>query len=162
MRESLRILLADDHAVVREGLRALLAFQPGMEVVGEAADGKQAVALAAALSPDVVLLDISMPVMDGIEAAAKLRRAMPDLLILMVSINDDPGNILDAFKAGADGYVIKDEAAEQLVGALESVSRRSLYCSNAVRESLRPELAGADGAEKKILARLLKANAGGS
>ena len=124
-----KILLVDDHAIVREGLRALLESQPRLRVIGEAADGEQAVAQAVALSPDVVMLDISMPKMNGIEAARHIRRLKPKARIIMISINDDAGHVADSFKSGARGYVVKDTAPEEICLAVEKVHEGGIYCS---------------------------------
>lgn len=135
-RLSIRILLVDDHAIVRQGLRRLLETRPGLSIVGEAGDGEEALARARELSPDVVLLDISMPRMDGIEAARRLRRLKPKIRILIFSMNDDEGHVVEAFQAGADGYVLKDGAPGSIAEAIEAVYRGETYCSEAVRRHL--------------------------
>src|SRR5947209_7236430 len=105
---SIRILITDDHLVVRQGLRMFLGLDHELEVVGEAGDGRQALALAKELRPDVVLMDIMMPVMDGIEATTEIRRELPDTEVLaMTSVVDDSA-IIGAIRAGAIGYLLKD------------------------------------------------------
>lgn len=138
---SVRILLADDHAVVRAGLRALLESRPGWKVVAEAADGEQALAAAARHLPDVILLDISMPKLDGIEAARRLRRQKSSARIVMVSINDDVGHAVDSLSAGAKGYIIKDSAADDLFVAIETVRAGGIFLSETLRAQLDDERA---------------------
>ena len=104
----MRVLLADDHAIVRRGLRSLLETEPGVIVVGEAADGLDAVRLATAHTPDVVVLDIGMPMMNGIEVAARLRALTPAPRVIILSMHTDESYILRALAAGAQAYLLKD------------------------------------------------------
>jgi DNA-binding NarL/FixJ family response regulator len=114
--------LADDHNILRQGLRLLLERQPGFEVVGEAADGRQAVERAASIKPDVVLLDIAMPNLNGIEAAEQIRAALPHASIIILSMHSDESYVLRALKAGARGYVLKDTAENDLIETIKAVS----------------------------------------
>jgi DNA-binding NarL/FixJ family response regulator len=113
-----RVLLADDHAVVRAGLRELLAEQPTLQVVGEAADGLEAVAQAEALRPDAIVMDVSMPRMDGVEATRRIRGAWPEIVIFGLSTQEEPEGLHAIEKAGAAGYFTKIDGAERLIGRL--------------------------------------------
>jgi DNA-binding NarL/FixJ family response regulator len=130
----IRILLADDHAIVREGLKALINAQPGMAVVGEAADGPTAVALTAELDPDVVVVDVSMPGLSGAQVTTQLRAARPDRKVLVLTVHEDRGYLRQLLEAGAAGYVLKRAAAAELVQALRIVAEGRTY--------LDPSLAG--------------------
>lgn len=129
---NLRILLADDHAVVREGLKALINAQPGMEVSGEAADGRNACRLARTLRPGVVILDVSMPEMNGAEAAEELRRDCPEVRVLALTVHEDKGYLLRLLAAGAAGYVLKGAAAEELIHAIRTVAAGGVYLDPTV------------------------------
>jgi DNA-binding NarL/FixJ family response regulator len=124
-----RILLADDHRIVRAGLRALLEKQPGLEVVSEAQDGRSAVKAALDLAPDVVILDISMPDLNGIDAARQIATAQPNVKIIVLSMHSDKKFVPEAFKAGACGYLLKDCAVEELVNAVRTVLSGQPYLS---------------------------------
>lgn len=123
MREEIRILAADDHAVVREGLRALIDTEPGMELVGEASDGAEAVGRAQALQPDVVLLDLVMPRKSGIEAIGEIRHAAPGARILVLTSFAEDDKVFPAIKAGAQGYLLKDASPGDLLRAIREVHR---------------------------------------
>lgn len=118
-----RILLADDHPVVRAGLAMLLGAEPDLEVVGEAADGAEAVARAEALQPDVVLMDLRMPVLDGAGATEQLRRRVPHARVLVLTTYDTDGDIIRAVEAGATGYLLKDTPRQQLAEAVRAAAR---------------------------------------
>ncbi|HEX4609896.1 MAG TPA: response regulator transcription factor, partial [Urbifossiella sp.] len=124
---SLRVLLADDHAVVREGLKAVFAAHPGFEVVGEAADGPTAVALAARLDPDVVVVDVSMPGLTGPEVTARLRAARPDRKVVALTVHEDGAYLRAMLAAGAAGYVLKRAAADELAQAVRAVAAGGTY-----------------------------------
>lgn len=121
MGETIRILIADDHAVVREGLRTLITHTPGMELVGEAANGLEAVSLGEAFQPDVVLLDMVMPRLNGLEAIPKLKQVTPQVRILVLTSFDDDERVFAAVKAGALGYLLKDSSPQELLQAIRSV-----------------------------------------
>lgn len=128
----LRVLLVEDHALVRAGLRALLKELGGVEIVGEAGDGHEALHLIAELRPDVVLLDISMPALSGLEVAARVAREHPDTKILVLSMHRSEEYVLEALRAGAAGYLLKDADAVQLALALRAVARGDRYLDPAV------------------------------
>lgn len=130
----LRIFLADDHAVVREGLKALIHTQPGMEVIGEAEDGRTAWQAAQELQPDVVIMDASMPHLNGAQATQQLKRACPHIKVLALTVHEDIGYMRQLLEAGASGYVLKRAAAEELIHAILIVSDGGVY--------LDPHLAG--------------------
>ena len=134
-RAVLRILLVDDHAVVREGLKALVNAQRDMRVVGEAGDGEAACRYAMELCPDVVIMDLSMPVLDGAEATARLRRDCPDAKILALSVHEEREYVAQLLRAGASGYVLKRAAGVELVRAVRVVAEGGTYID--------PSLAGA-------------------
>jgi DNA-binding NarL/FixJ family response regulator len=129
---TVRIVLADDHALVREGLRHLLDAEPGFEVVAEAATGTDAVTLALAHTPDVVLLDITMPGETGLKAAARLREAMPAVKILMLSMHDNAEYVREGMRIGTNGYILKDSAGEELRAAIRAVHAGGAFFSPAV------------------------------
>jgi two-component system response regulator NreC len=127
--KEIRLLLADDHNVMRRGLRLLLESQPGFVVIGEAADGRQAVEQALALKPDVVVLDIAMPNMSGTDAAQRIRDALPATAIVILSMHSDESYVLRALKAGAKAYLLKDSAEGDLVDAIHAVSKDKAFFS---------------------------------
>ncbi len=118
----LRVLLGEDHAVVREGTRRILEAEPGLEVVGEAADGEQAVALAARTTPDVVLLDLGLPVLNGIEATRRITATARPPRVLILSAFDDADYVIAAIEAGASGYLLKSASASEVVTAIRAVA----------------------------------------
>jgi len=132
MSGPIRVLIADDHPVVRDGLRAMLATQPDMELVGEAATGTEAVARARALRPDVVLMDLQMPQLDGPAAIANLRDTEPGVRVLVLTTFGSDADIMRAIDAGATGYLLKDAPREQLFSAIRSAARGESALSPSV------------------------------
>ena len=124
---NIRVLLADDHAVVREGLRALLTSQPDMQVIGEAPDGPSAVSMTAELDPDVVVVDVSMPGLNGAQVTTQLRAARPDRKVVVLTVHEDKGYLRLLLEAGAAGYVLKRAAAAELVQAIRAVAEGGTY-----------------------------------
>src|SRR3954452_14071217 len=128
----LQILLADDHKVMREGLRMLINAQPDMEVVGEADNGQRTVALTQKLQPDLVVMDISMPELNGLKATEKLRHMCPRIKILTLTRHTDDGYLQQMLKAGASGYVLKQSSSEELVRAIRAVVSGQRYLDPAL------------------------------
>jgi two-component system, NarL family, response regulator LiaR len=127
-----RLLIADDHALVREGLRTLLSGEDGIEVIAEANDGRQALDICRDLKPDLVLMDVRMPVMDGLEATKKIKQEMPQTSVLMVTMHENPDYLFEAVKTGAAGYVLKDASGERLLSAV----RRTLEGESPLNQEL--------------------------
>ena len=123
MKNSIRLIIADDHPVVREGLRALLDSEPDVEVVAEAADGREALALAGRLQPDLVLMDLQMPDMDGVAATRRIRRQHNGVEVLILTTYDTDSDITRAVEAGATGYLLKDASREELMQAIRVAAR---------------------------------------
>jgi two-component system, NarL family, response regulator NreC len=134
--KKLRILLADDHIVVRTGLRALLERQPNLEVVGESENGRETVELAASLGPDVVVMDVAMPVLNGIEATKTIVTQRPATAVVILSMHADESYVMRALKAGARGYLLKDSAAADLISAIQAVSQNKSFFSPKVSRIL--------------------------
>lgn len=137
---AIRILIADDHGVLRAGLRALLNTEPDLEVVGEAADGNEALRLTSELQPDIVLMDISMPDCGGIEATRWLMELQPDVRVLILTVHEDKGLLREAVRAGAAGYILKRAVESELINAIRAVSRGDLYVHPAVTRALLSEV----------------------
>src|SRR5262245_37296040 len=123
----LRVLLADDHAVVREGLKSLIDAQPDLEVVGEASDGESACGKAIELHPDVVMMDVSMPGLSGVDATERLTRALPDLKILALTVYEDKGHLRRMLQAGASGYILKMATGDELLRAVRVIAAGGSY-----------------------------------
>ena len=134
MADEIRLLLADDHAVVRSGLRMLLQAQPDMKIIGEAETGQEAIRRVAELRPDVVLMDIEMPGMNGIEATRRIKAEAPQAAVLALTMYEDDQYFFEMLRAGASGYVPKRAAPDELVSAIRAVSRGEVF--------LYPSLAG--------------------
>jgi DNA-binding NarL/FixJ family response regulator len=132
---SCRVLLADDHQIVRQGLRGILVAA-GHEVIGEASDGREALKLARTLNPDIAVLDLSMPLLNGLDAAREMRRLAPDIKIILLTMYTDKGYVLQALRAGARGYVLKTQAAEDLISAIREILRGETYLSPGVAASV--------------------------
>jgi two-component system, NarL family, response regulator LiaR len=125
----IRIVIADDHFIVRQGLRVFLSFDPELEVVGEAVNGKQAIELAHSLNPDVILMDLVMPVMGGVEAIATIRRELPDVEVLALTSILEDNSVVDAIRAGAIGYLLKDTEADDLMRAIKAAAAGQVQLS---------------------------------
>jgi NarL family two-component system response regulator LiaR len=143
-RGAIRVLIADDHAIVRKGIRALLDTEPDIEVVGEASNGLESIALAQQTEPDVILMDLVMPGMDGLEATRLLTATLPQVSILVLTSFDGDDKVFPAIRAGALGYLLKDTGPEELVQAIQQVSQgeSSLHPSVArrvIRQISKPE-----------------------
>jgi DNA-binding NarL/FixJ family response regulator len=119
----IRILIAEDHQLVREGIRSLLSASDDLRVIAEAADGQQALQLAQDLGPDVVIMDVGLPILNGVEATRQLRAARPDIRVLILTMHDDAATVDRALRAGAQGYMIKGCATEELCEAIRAVHR---------------------------------------
>lgn len=132
----IRVLLADDHTLIRAGLGMVVGSQPDLVVVGEANDGREAVALAEKLKPDVVVMDIGMPSLNGIEACRQIRAALPDTQVVMLSMHSDEGYVLRALKAGAKAYLLKDSAEADLARAIRAAGAGKSFFSPAVGKVL--------------------------
>ncbi len=128
----IRLLLVDDHDVVRVGLKSFLQTQEGLSVVAEAANGEQAINQALQVKPDVILMDISMPEMDGLEATRRLRNLCPDSLVLALTVHDDKQYFMQMLAAGASGYITKQSAADDLVAAIFTVAKGNIYLQPAL------------------------------
>ena len=138
----IRVIVADDHAIVREGLRHVLTATPEFEVVGEAADGEEALELVGRLKPDVVLMDLSMPRLNGLETTIAIRRKHPATRVLILSVHDHPEYVLEGVRAGAQGYLKKDTTPEDLREALRTVHRGQSFFSPEVARQLSAGLRG--------------------
>ncbi len=134
-----RILLADDHTIVREGLRGLLEKEPGLAVVGEAADGRETVRLAEELSPDVVVMDLAMPGMNGMEATRRIQAANPRIAVVVLSMHLDESYVLGALKAGAKGYLLKDSLRREVVEAIRAAAQGRSFLTRKVRQILQED-----------------------
>jgi NarL family two-component system response regulator LiaR len=138
--ESIRVLIVDDHAIVREGQRALIDTEPGMEVVGEAADGVEAVEMAHTLQPDVILLDLFMPRKDGIEAIEEIKTENPEARILVLTSFTEDEKVYAAIKAGAMGYLLKDSSPQEILTAIRQVNRGEMFMNPSIANKLMREL----------------------
>lgn len=132
---TIRVLLADDHALLREGLRALLASSPGIAVVAEVGDGREALRRTEELKPDVLVMDVSMPGLNGIEAAQMIRARCPQTQVVMLSMHSSTEHVFRAQRAGALGYVLKESAATEVIAAVQAVHAGQRYLSPALREA---------------------------
>ena len=147
--EKLRILLADDHEVVREGVRMLIEKEPGWKVCGEAVDGRKAVALAGKLRPDVVVLDMRMPELNGLEAARQIKRALPGTEVLIFTGEENEQLIHEVFATGARSYILKSDLSQHLVAAIRALGQHRHYFTTRTSEVVFARyLEGASGAGK--------------
>lgn len=132
----MRILIADDHAVLREGLRLLLDGTEGLEVVGEAADGEEALRQAEELRPDIVLLDLAMPRMGGLEAARRLREILPGAKVVILTVHDQEQFVFQALQAGASGYLLKESGSAEILSAMRAVAAGGCYLSPRISRTV--------------------------
>src|SRR5258708_4001867 len=133
-----RILLADDHALIRQGLRVLLERQ-GFQIVGEASDGQEAVRSVEKMQPDVAILDISMPLLNGVDAARELKKSAPKTKVIVLTQHDEDQYVTESLRAGVRGYVMKSQAGDDLVHAIREVCRGSIYLSPNISRAVRSE-----------------------
>jgi DNA-binding NarL/FixJ family response regulator len=126
-----RLLIADDHDLVREGLRTMLTGEDGLQIVAEAKNGQEVLSFCRELEPDLVLMDVRMPVMDGLEATRRIKQEMPQVSVVMVTMHENPDYLFEAVKAGAVGYVLKDASGGRLLGAV----RRTLEGESPLNRS---------------------------
>lgn len=131
-KNRIRILLVDDHGVVRQGLRLILAQHPDFNVVGEASQGRKAVSLAAELEPDVVIMDVAMPDINGVEATRQIRQNSPHTKVLFLTMHKDSAYVREGLRAGAKGYLLKDSIDTELIAAVRAVARGEGFLSPAV------------------------------
>lgn len=134
MSKTIKIVIAEDHQTVREGIRLLIEAQPDLEVIGEAGDGEDAIALVKQLLPDLLLMDISMPRMNGLQATKKLRAMLPDLRILVLTRHTDDGYLRQLIAAGANGYVLKQSAPDQLISAIRTVTQGEAFLDSSLTQ----------------------------
>jgi DNA-binding NarL/FixJ family response regulator len=142
MTTALRVVIADDHPVVRDGLSALLSSVPGIDVVGTAATGREALRAAVTLRPQVLVLDVQMPDMDGIGAAREIARAAPGVAVLMLTMFDDEDSLFDAMRAGAAGYLLKGAAQDEIVRAIHAVAAGEAIFGPGVARRVLGQLSG--------------------
>lgn len=130
--DTITIMLVDDHDVVRTGLRSYLETQPGLQVVAEARNGEEAISLATQIRPQIILMDITMPHMDGLEATRKLKALCPESLVLALTVHEDKQYFMEMLAAGASGYLTKQAAADELVAAIRAVATGAIYLQPAL------------------------------
>jgi DNA-binding NarL/FixJ family response regulator len=143
----IRILIADDHAVVRQGLRMFLSLDPDLDVIGEAVDGRQAIQLAGQLNPDVVLMDLLMPGMGGVEATGIIRRDLPDVEVIALTSVLEDNSVIGAIRAGAIGYLLKDTEADELIHAIKSAAAGQVQLSPKAAARLMREVRAPESPE---------------
>jgi DNA-binding NarL/FixJ family response regulator len=146
---SVRILLVDDHKIMRDGLRSLLEKESDFEIVAEAADGKEAVRMAREVEPDVVIMDVAMPDMNGIDATTRIRACLPDAKIVALTMHSDKNYLTGMLRAGTAGYLLKDCAAEELVKAVREVVSGKAYISPEIAPMILEDYSGRAQASKK-------------
>jgi two-component system response regulator NreC len=151
----IRVLVADDHKITREGLVNMLKAQPEIEIVGEAQDGRNALALARELKPDVVIMDVSMPDMNGIDATLKIVTGSKDIKVIALSMYSDRRYVTGMIRAGARGYLLKDCSFEELMRAVQAVSRNQAYLSPQVTSVMIDELLERSAMDRHLLSRTM-------
>jgi two-component system response regulator NreC len=135
-KTKIRVLLADDHTILRQGLKMLLNAQPDMEVIGEASDGHQAISETHRLQPDIILMDITMPDMNGIAATRQVRRQQPDVRVLVLTMHENEEYLFQALRAGASGYILKEAADTELITAIRAVQAGRFYLSPSAQSMM--------------------------
>ena len=146
-----RVLITDDHAIVRTGLRTLLTADPSMELVGEASGGHEAIQLVEQTQPDVLLLDLSMPDLDGIEVTRAVKSRFPQLRVLVLTIHEDQGLLREAIRAGASGYILKRAAESELISAIHVLMRGDMYVDPAMMRDLLSEAVPPSGRANAVV-----------
>jgi len=144
--DKIRVLLADDQNIIREGIRSLLQDHADIEIVGEAANGRQLIEMTAELEPDIVLTDIRMPIMDGVEATRLIKQQRPQTIVIMLTTFDDDEYIIEAMTSGADGYLLKDISSTQLVQSLRDSMQGNLILPGRIAAKITAKLTGAAAA----------------
>jgi two-component system response regulator NreC len=132
----IRVLLADDHTILRAGVRMMLNAQPDIEVVGEASDGRQAITEAQRLLPDVILMDITMPDLNGIEATRQVKRLLPEIKVLVLTMHENEEYLFQVLRAGASGYMLKEAADTELISAIRIITNGSFYLSSSAQSMM--------------------------
>jgi two-component system, NarL family, response regulator NreC len=132
----IRVLLADDHTILRAGVRMMLNAQPDIEVVGEASDGRHAIAEAQRLQPDVILMDITMPDLNGIEATRQVKRLLPEIKVLVLTMHENEEYLFQVLRAGASGYMLKEAADTELISAIRIITNGSFYLSSSAQSMM--------------------------
>ncbi len=149
---AIKVLIADDHAIVRTGLRSILLTEPSLQLVGEATGGIEAIKLVAETNPDVLVLDISMPDLDGISVTKQLKSLYPDLIILILTIHEDKALLREAIRSGASGYILKKAAEADLIAAIHVVLRGDMYVDpSMVREIIEDPAESVNSQDKSIV-----------
>lgn len=137
---AIKVIVADDHAVVRAGLRALISAEPDLKLIGEAAGGTEAIELVSRLHPDVLLLDLSMPDLDGIAVTRKVKESQPDLYVMILTLHEDEALLRTALKAGASGYILKHAAETELISAIHIIVRGDPYIDPSMLRTFLPDV----------------------
>jgi len=150
----LRVFLAEDHTVVREGIKRLIASEADMEIVGEATDGGEAVDRVLRLRPDVVVMDVSMPVLNGLQATRQIKASRGQVKVIALTVHEDRGYVRELLNAGADGYLLKRAAASELIAALRAVRAGGIHLDPRVMGKLIPQPTGEDGPSPDGIASL--------
>jgi two-component system response regulator NreC len=149
-----RVLITDDHAIVRTGLRTLLTADPSMELVGEASGGHEAIQLVEQTQPEVLLLDLSMPDLDGIEVTRAVKSRFPEVRVLVLTIHEDQGLLREAIRAGASGYILKRAAESELISAIHVLMRGDMYVDPAMMRDLLSETVPPSGRADAVVEQL--------
>lgn len=152
---NIKVLIADDHQIVREGLRSMLEKEPGIKVVGEAEDGRKTLRLAQELTPDVIIMDVAMPDLNGIEATRQIVTEFPKIKVIALSMHDDRRFVLNMLKAGAKGYLLKDSAFKDLANAIRAVVANKTYLSSEIADIVVKDYVSSSSADESSAFSLL-------